>query len=86
MPPVGSVATEVTELHNSLLISIRSGPRMPCPYHLSSDKQSNWLRGPPVPQSLSLKHSTIVLVPVCNSNSFKLLFCSYLALIYALHS
>ena len=75
MPPTGSIAAVVRELHNSLLISIKSGPRIPRPYHLSSDKQSYQPRGTPVPQSLSLEHSTIVLVPVFNSNSFKLLFC-----------
>ena len=86
MPPTGSIAAEVRELHNSRFISINNGPRIPRPYHLSSDKQSNRPRGTPVPQSLSLEHSTIVLVPVFNSSFFKLLFCSYLALIPALHS
>ena len=74
MPPTGSIVAEVGELHSSLLISIKSGPRIPRPYHLSSDKQLNRPRGTPVPQSLSLEHSTIVLVPVFSSNSFKLLF------------
>ena len=41
MPPPGSMVAEAGELHNSLLISIKRGPRIPHPYHLSSDKQSN---------------------------------------------
>ena len=40
MPPSGSIAAEVRELHDSLLISIKSGPRIPHPYHLSSDGRS----------------------------------------------
>ena len=86
IPPAGAIAAGIGELLSSLLISIKSGPRIPRPYHLSSDKQSNQPRSTPVPQSLSLEHSTIVLVPVFNSSSFKLLFCSYLALIPVLHS
>ena len=86
MPPAGSITAGIEELLSSLLISINSGPRIPWLYHLSSDKQSNRPRGTPVPQSLSLEHSTIFLVPVFNSNFFRLLFCSYLALIPALQS
>ena len=67
MPPTGSIVGGVEELLSSLLISIKSGPRIPRPYHLSSDKQSNRPKGTPVPQSLSLEHSTIFLVPVFNS-------------------
>ena len=67
MPPTGSMVAEVGELHNSLLISIKRGPRIPRPYHLSSDKQSNRPSGTPIPQSLTLEHSTIDLVPVLSA-------------------
>ena len=71
MPPAASItADEERALCNSLLISINSGPRIPRPYYLSPDKQSNRPRGTPVPQSLSLEHSTIILVSVFNSSSF----------------
>ena len=86
MPPAGAITAGIEELLSSLLISIKSGPRIPWLYHLSADKQSNRPKGTPVPQSLSLEHSTIFLVPVFNSSFFRLLFCSYLALIPALQS
>ena len=38
MPPAGAITAGIEELLSSLLISIKSGPRIPRLYHLSADK------------------------------------------------